>query len=448
MKVVIVGGGISGLAAAYTLHKKGVEAVVLEEKSVPGGRIVGGKQEGFVLDYGALFFMKCYDATYKIIDELGLQEDLVPINYKSASWLDHRLVSANPFDGLSDILKAPGKRFNKNHLDFKFYLQTAKVFYNVYKRRGSLDFVDYSDALDLDGHYFSDDVLKHGGKEALDYFFQPLIAGITLGNADEIGSLYGTALFWNLLLGNRILKNGMYTLSEGLYHKIESTVHLSTSADKIVLENNAVKGVQTQKGFMDADAVVCATTATIARKLIPDLPGFLCDILDKVQYRACCHVMFAYDRPVIPHGFTSVSFPRRTGASMAALADTARSSENAAPPGTSLIHCYTYDRYAVDYNRMPDEKVITQLQKELTSYFPSMPDKPLFSKIYRWLEAMCFAVPGMFSAVHTLKKSNGEHIKGLYFAGDYLNLASIEGSIKSGIDAAENILQNYAVGNQ
>ena len=208
MKVVIVGGGISGLAAAYTLHKKGVDAVVLEEKSVPGGRIVGDKQEGFVLDHGALFFMKCYDATYKLIDELGLQEDLVPINYKSASWLDHRLVSTNPFHGLSDILKAPNKLSNKSHLGFNFYLQTAKMFYNVYKRRESLDFVNYSNALDLDGHYFSDYVLKHGGKEALEYFFQPMIAGITLGHADEIGSLYGTALFWNLLLGNRILRNG------------------------------------------------------------------------------------------------------------------------------------------------------------------------------------------------------------------------------------------------
>lgn len=266
-----------------------------------------------------------------------------------------------------------------------------------------------------------------------------MISGITLGHSDEIGSLYGVALFWNLLLGNRILKNGIHTLPQRLCRKIESIISLSTRAERIVVENNAVKGVQTQKGFMDADAVICATTATTARMLISDLPGYLCAILDTVQYRACCHVVFAFDRPVMPDGLTSISFPRSAGATMAALADTAPSSENAAPPGTSLIHCYTYDRYAVAYNGMPDEQVAAQLKTELKGYIPSLPDNPLFSRIYRWQEAMCFAPPGMFTAVNTLKKDNGRHITGLYFAGDYINLASVEGSVISGIDAAERI---------
>lgn len=173
MKVVIVGGGISGLAAAYTLHKKGIDAVVLEEKSVAGGRTVGDTQDGFVLDHGALFFMKCYGATYKLIDELGLTGDLVPIQYKSALWLDGQMVSQNPFDGLGGILKAPQKVFTKKRLGFNFYFQLSKMLYNAYKRRDCLDFVDYSNALDLDNHFFSDYVLKNGGREVLEYFSSP-----------------------------------------------------------------------------------------------------------------------------------------------------------------------------------------------------------------------------------------------------------------------------------
>ncbi|MBN1613002.1 MAG: FAD-dependent oxidoreductase [Deltaproteobacteria bacterium] len=439
MKVIVVGGGISGLAAAYTLQKKGVDAVVLEEKGVPGGRTVGGSQEGFVLDHGALFFMKCYNATYKLIDEMGLTGDLVPISYINALWVEGSLVPSNPLKGAGDLLRAPRAYFSKKRLGLDFYFQVAKLFRTVYSRRETLDFVDCSKAFDLDGRLFSDYVLEHSGKKALNYLFQPMIAGITLGHADEIGALYGAALFWHLLQGNRILKKGLHTLPERLYRKIESTVLLSTPAERIVVEHNTVKGVQTQKGFIDADAVICATTATAARGLIPNLPASVAGILEKVPYRACCHVVFAYDRPVIPEGFTSISFPRSAGATMAALADTARSSEGAAPPGTSLIHCYTYDRYAIEYNQMTDEDIRARLKAELKRYFPSMPENPIFSKIYRWQEAMYFATPGTFGSVHRLKKENGRPIEGLYFAGDYLNLASVEGAVKSGIDAADLI---------
>jgi protoporphyrinogen/coproporphyrinogen III oxidase len=445
MKIIIIGAGISGLAAAYTLQKYGRDTLVLEEKNTPGGRTKGNRKNGFVVDHGAQFFMKCYNTTLSLIHELGIEDEIVPEKHKPLLWVDGNLVSSRSHSlDLRSILKKSAPPAGAPMALLKGQLQAAKLLFRILKKRKHLDFVQYENALDLDREYFSGYVLRRAGKEALEYIFQPMISGITLGNAEEIGALYGVALFWNLMRGNWVLKNGIHSLAQRLYERVRPLVRLSTPVEKIILENNHVRGVETRDGFIDADAVICATTATAARNMLPDLPGFLRFILEKVQYRACCHAVFAYDRPVIPGGCNVVGFPRKAGATMSAFADSAGTCSDYAPPGASLIHCYTYDRFADAFNRMPDEKIIPLLQSELKKYLPSIPDIPLFSEIYRWKEAMCFAPPGMYAAVNKLKKENGREIEGIYFAGDYLNLASVEGSARSGMDAAEAVIKNHS----
>jgi oxygen-dependent protoporphyrinogen oxidase len=441
MKVIVVGAGISGLAAAHTLASNDLDVWVLEESSLPGGRTRGSRRDGFVLDHGAQFFMKNYDTTLSLVDELTLEGDVVPQKHKSLLWVDDELIPNLPAFDARNLLRAPKWIAGPRSSLLRAQLQTAKLLFEVFKRRKTLDFVRYEDALDLDGEFLSEFVLRHGGERALELVFQPMISGITLGNAEEIGALYGVALFWNLMQGNWVLKNGIQSLPERLYDRVETAVQLSTPVSRIVLEDDRARGVETRQGFMEADAVICATTATVARHILPDLPASLRSTLDRVRYRPCCHVMFAYDRPVIPDGFDVVGFPRKAGCTMSAIADSAGASESYAPPGASLIHCYTYDRFAAEFNRLPDEEIISALKAELKRYFPGIPDSPMFCEVHKWNEAMCFAPPGMYAAVNRLKQESGRKVEGLYFAGDYLNLASVEGSARSGVDAAEAIVK-------
>jgi protoporphyrinogen oxidase len=444
MKTIVVGAGISGLAAAYTLRRHDIDTLVLEEKSLPGGRAMGTRKQGFVLDHGAQFFMKCYDTTLSLIHELSLAGDIVPQRHRPSLLIDGDLVSSLLSFDLIHVLKTLKSPADIRRFGLKALLQTARFSSEILKRRKTLDFIHYEDALDLDMEHFSEFVLRHGGREALESVFQPMIAAITLGNAEEIGTLYGAALFWNLMRGGHwILENGIQSLPERLCEEIKPALQLSTPVRRIVLEDGRVKGVETQHGFVAADAVICATTATVARKIIPDLPGSVRSILEKVQYRPCCHVVFAYDRPVLPNDSNVLMLPRKSGSSMAAVANSAESSHSYAPEGTSLAHCFVYDRFAYEFNRMPDEKIILELKSELRKYIPRIPDDSMFSEVYRWNEAMCFAPPGMYTAVHKLKKENGRHVRGLYFAGDYLNLASVEGSARSGVDAAEQVVQRW-----
>ncbi|WP_458010908.1 protoporphyrinogen/coproporphyrinogen oxidase [Candidatus Solincola sp.] len=440
MKVIVVGAGTAGLAATYTLHRGGVEVTALEASSSPGGRLAGARRDGYVLDLGAQFFFRFYDTTFDLCRRLGLEGDIVTFPFKVAIWREGKL---NPLTaGLDPRLLWKDRR---DLLRFRLFgprgmLQMARIMPLLFRRRRDLHFIDYRGALDLDGESLAELALRRGGEEALEYFFQPLASCLTLGEPEEIGAGYGLALAWYALHGLYTLKGGIGTLAEALYRECRDRVMLSTPARRIVLEGRKVKGVETGEGFLDANAVVCATTAGTALRLMPDLPEGMRSVLRRVRYSACCHVMFGLRERLLPEGWYAVGLPRRAMSPLAGFTDNSIKSPLYAPPGAGMVHCFTYGKHARELNSRLDGEVFSLLAEEIRRFIPSMPKEPLFSEIYRWEEAVCLSPPGMLRAVEELKERGLREVKGLRLAGEYLFMPSVDGALRSGIDAAESIL--------
>ena len=83
-------------------------------------------------------------------------------------------------------------------------------YYNALKRTKDLSFSKFDNALDIDQQNFEEWVLKYGSKKALDYFFQPIIGGMTLGNVRYLSALYGVKVSCESLFGFWCLKNGVH----------------------------------------------------------------------------------------------------------------------------------------------------------------------------------------------------------------------------------------------
>ena len=77
-------------------------------------------------------------------------------------------------------------------------------------------------------------------------------------------------------------ERGMGQFTQALVAAVADQIRLSTSVERVIIREGAVAGVQTAAGFVAADAVVCATTATEARRLLPDLPADICRALGRV----------------------------------------------------------------------------------------------------------------------------------------------------------------------
>src|SRR5208282_1741433 len=75
-KVIVVGAGMAGLAAAFRLRQAGVEVTVLESSDRVGGRIATDSRDGYVIERGAQLITSTYRNVLGLVKELGLESEL------------------------------------------------------------------------------------------------------------------------------------------------------------------------------------------------------------------------------------------------------------------------------------------------------------------------------------------------------------------------------------
>jgi oxygen-dependent protoporphyrinogen oxidase len=441
-KTVIVGGGTSGLAAAYTLEKAGADCEVLEKRDFSGGRIYGTVRDGYTLDLGAQFMFSRYRTMFDLLDGMGVRDQL----------LTYRPFMAIPRDGTNHTLSMDIKEnllhpFQAlkvmNLLSTRGRLNLMKFSLKMAMAATKLDFDDPLKAIELDGMSFTDYTKANFGEEVLEYTVQPIASTLTLGVPEEISAAYGLALAWYFLPGLSTFRKGIGFLAQSLSKNI-SNLRLHTTATRIVLEGKKVKGVEIEDGrkteVIEADHVICGTLAGEAAGLLPDLSSAMAEALSGVRYSACAHVMMAV--PGRPLGkFYAIATPRKMGLTFSGITDNALKAPGYAPAGHGIVHAYTYGDYAREMLDMSDEEVKTRVVREIQTIVPDFPTEPIFCEIFRWPQAVCLSGPGQIAAVQELRVALREY-SGLHLAGEYFGMPSVEAALNSGVKAAESVLRS------
>ena len=88
-EVVVIGAGISGLAAAWSLKRRGVDVVVLDQAHRPGGRVHSIELNGCVMEAGASFVTDAYQIVPELARQAGVA--LRPAENSSATAIGGRL---------------------------------------------------------------------------------------------------------------------------------------------------------------------------------------------------------------------------------------------------------------------------------------------------------------------------------------------------------------------
>ena len=438
----MIGAGMAGLGAAYTLRKHELDVTVFEASPHPGGRIFGEEVEGFHIDIGSNIFMETYGTVRQVAEELGVSLKRTPVPINGGVYYNGKFHGFYGGNGLRNQWETAKTILSFQLLSPKGVWQALRCMRMLNARSHDLSFDDHSRLLDLDMEKSAAEFFESNfGTEFLEWLVGPNLSCYTFAHPEQIGVAYAMAILWHFSLNGaawpiRPGGKGRGEFMDALVQSCDESIRISTPVRRIVLEDGRARGVITEAGFVQADAVICATTATTALKIAPALPSGISDVLRRVTYSKCCRVFFGVDSSPFPPDWYAVTFPRQTGALMIGMSNSAVLAPESVPQGKALIDALVIDKQAEELLPLNDEQVGARVLADIRKYVPAMSKTPRFIRVYRWDEAVCLAPGGMMTALAQMRRQSLNRVKGLFLAGEYMGVPSTNGALRSGIDAA------------
>jgi 15-cis-phytoene desaturase len=272
--VLILGGGLAGLAAAKRLTDRGLQVKVLEKREIYGGKVSSWKdEEGDWIESGTHCFFGAYDVLYELMKEIG--------TYHAVLWKDHRLTYT--LEG--------GRRFTFDtwNLPSPLHLLPAIV-KNGYFSFGEMAAFSRSLlplALKQAGYPPTQDHLtfaewaeqKKFGRRLMDKMFRPMALALKFIPPEEISAkiiLDVTETFYRIpesscmgfLKGSpqEYLHQPLvdYSASRGAVFRNR------TAVDELLFDGSEIRGVQLRNGeILTADYYLCALPIHNLNKVLP-----------------------------------------------------------------------------------------------------------------------------------------------------------------------------------
>jgi len=459
IRIAIIGGGISGLTAAFTLEERrragAVEYTLYESSPHLGGVLRTQQIQGCVVEAGPDSFITEKPWAADLCRALGLSDQLIGSN--DAARKTYILVRGQLIplpDGL--MFMVPTKILPTGF---------SPLFSWTTKLRIAQEWLHPPRAAEADESVASL-VERHYGAEMVDRLADPLLSGIYGGESASLsvravlprfaemerthGSL-GRAL---LAARNKMpraanqpapplftsLKNGMQQLVETLVPRLNaSSLLTNTSAQSIHLE---IGGWTVSAGLKSDhfDAVILALPTHAAAKLLSISSPELSTELAAIVYSSSITVGLGYDRKVrqsLPPGFGFL-VPRSEGKRLLAATFVHNKFPHRAPEDRALLRCFFAASNAENIWQLSDDAIIAVAGNELQQIL-GLRSEPLFASVYRWKSAMA-----QYGVGHLERLDRIEHLRQklpkLALAGNGYRGIGVPDCIRSGTDAANQVL--------
>ena len=450
--VVIVGGGITGLAAAYRLQQLAPhrDVVLMEASSHLGGKIGTEKFDGFVLEWGPDCFLSRKPRGIGLCQELGLTTELVGRNprYAQTFVLRNGRLHRLP-EGLTGMIPT-----NLEALAHNTLLSTA-----AQARLAQEPDIPAAPANgDESVAHF---IARRLGTETLENLVEPLMAGIYAGQADQL-SLAATfpqlrqleLEHGSLLQGltnhrpaaNRTeyppfvsFAGGMQTLVERLLEQLDGvTICRETAVTNISKTVNGYRLSVNDKLNVETSVLIMTTPMYVSSKLLRGIDGALAAVLAEIPYASTALVNFAFDEADVPElaGYGYV-IPSVEGREALACTWTSRKWQNRAPEGKVLIRVYIGRYGDDDVTAYEDGRLLAIAQDEIRETL-NITAEPLFQRIIRYPGAMPQYNMGHLDRLAMIERRLAGH-DGLFLAGAAFHGVGIPDCIASGETAAAKV---------
>ncbi len=479
-RVIIVGGGIAGLAAAYRLMKAAPEAhiTLIESADRLGGKIITDRVDGFVIEGGPDTFLSYKPRGIGLCRELGLEDRLHGTNEKIRRTYVMRQGQLYDLpEGLTGLIPS---RFGP--------LAKSRLISPWGKLRMGLDYFIPPKSLNGD-ESLAQFVERRLGRELYDRMIEPLMSGIYAGDGEQLSlgatfpQLRQTELEHGSLVKGMLAakkkaahpstalrsaqdapkrkwaafvtpETGLAEIVEALKAQLEGIeIRLNTRARKVETtpagarpspfhgEGMGMK-VELETGeTLEADAVILATPAYATASLVGDLDPEMAAALRGIPYASTVTLSVAYALGDIPKPLNAYGYiiPRAEGRSILACTWTSTKFPHRAPEGYGLIRAFIGRAGDDDVLNRTDEELLQMVRDEL-HHVLGITAEPLLHRIFRWPQAMPQYTLGHLDRVAIIDRRVAEH-PGLYVAGNAYRGIGLPDCIASGEIAAASALK-------
>ena len=458
-KVVVIGGGITGLTAAYYLQQEvkkqslPIEVLLVEAGTRLGGKIQTLIRDKFIIEKGPDSFYDCKLNAFKLAQELGMEKELV--HNTSGNWF---VLTRN------QLFPVPRK--------FKMApFMTTSLFSLIGKLRAAADIVlpkskEYEDQ--AVGTFFR----RRFGDEVVENLIEPLLSGIYAGDIDELSLMSTLPQFYQIEQKYGSLMRGMkksemftlrrkkndqfeevgqfFTFKKGLYSLVErieaslneESILKGTKVTRVVKENQRYILSLNDVSHMSADAIVVAVPHTAACSIFSDYPFF--DPLKGLSSTSIATVTMAFDESAVKQDIAGIGFriTRNSDSSLTACTWTHKKWPHTAPPGKVLLRCYVgRSNYETIVDLSDDE--ITNIVLEDINKMINFTSEPSFTVVSRWKKAIPQYTVGHRQRVEAIKSEIEKKLPGVFLCGSSYEGISMPECIEQGELAVQQVLQLF-----
>jgi oxygen-dependent protoporphyrinogen oxidase len=476
-RIVIVGGGITGLAAAHAAIARARDlgrpaaVTVLERAPRFGGNLVTETEDGFLLDGGPDSWVASKQQASALARDLGLGGSLVGTNPATrryfVAW--RGALHAVP-EGL--VLGVPTRIAP---------LARTRLFSWPGKARMALEPLVPARRFEGDAdESIADFAARRLGREAAERLVAPLLGGISAGDANDISVRAAfpqlvemerahESLIVGMLAARRersraaaatagrgageasafvSLRGGVGDLVAGLCASLRSGgVVLRPSATVTAVRRSAHAGAMWAVDViggesLEADAVLLAVPAYAAATLLPTADAELANALGSIAYGSTATVFLGYRRGQVAHPLDGVGFvvPRMAGRPILASTWVSSKWEQRAPEGSVLLRVFVGGPLGAELVARDDESLVRVAQGELRALM-GIDAEPTLSRVFRFERASAQMRVGHLARMRTIHARLARVAPGVSVAGGGYDGVGIPDCIRQGQDAGRAMVE-------
>lgn len=466
-KVVVVGGGIAGLSAAYHLKQEAaaqniaLDVTLVEADGRLGGKIVTEQVDGFTIEGGPDCFLRQKPWAAELAQSLGLQDDLMGTNdhQRKTYVLNKGRLTPLP-DGVMLIIPTRIMPFVLSPL----ITWPGKI-------RMGMDWFIAQHKDDSD-ESVGDFVRRRLGNEALEKIAEPLLSGIHVSDPEKQSLLATFPRFRNIEKKHGSLIRGMLAERKAaakhrpvngkpasIFQSFKQGVeHLPKALERALSDCQIIKGrrvtairregqgrygVALGNGdWLAADAVILATPAYNAAEVLQGISPAIAERLCAIPYVSTATISMAFRRQDIQKPFMGFGFvvPRKEKRDISACTWSSFKFDRRAPEGHLLLRCFVGGPGKEAMVDLDDAELIAVARKELGDIL-GLHAEPVLTRIYRWRKANPQYEVGHLERVRELFAACRAETPGIYLTGSAYEGVGIPDCVNQGKKAAAEVMQ-------